>query len=390
MTRSFCLAIALSALPALAFAQQSSVFTTRGISWSPTLTLQEFGWDSNIENAPANPVSDMTATVKPGADASVNLAHAKLSGAALLELVYYDQSTRDRAFNRRLNGRAEFPLNALTPYVAFAQQGAKDRPTPEVDTPQRHSDLDVNAGASVPVSSRVAIQFAGRRQTTTYDKEAIVRGVSAATALDYRQLGATVGVRIALTPLTSLGIDLQRMRATYPLSPLKTDESSASHVSLEFAPDAVIRGHAGIGWHKQTSRDLALLPYNGVVFDVDLGYVLLDVTRITGRYNKDTAVSVEAPYYVSTAYGLDVSQAFVGPTELIARYTRTNADYPGDLTRAITPRLDTLDIYGGGVAILMGKGSRMTVTYEIAKRQSVLELLTYDRQRLFTSFVLGL
>ena len=390
MTRSLCLTLVLSTVPAMAFAQQSSVFTTRGVSWSPTLTLQDFGWDSNIENAPTNPVTDMTATVKPGADASVNLAHAKLSGSALLEMVYYDQSTRDRAFNRRFNGRAEFPLAALTPFAAFAQQDAKDRPTPEVDTPQRHNDLDLSAGASVPVSSRIAIQFSGRRQTMTYDEEAIVRGVSAATALDYRQLGATVGVRVALTPLTSLGIDLQRMRATYPLSPLKSDDSSASHVSLEFAPDAVIRGHAGLGWHKQTSRDVAVLPYNGVVFDVDLGYVLLDVTRISGRYTRDTAVSVEAPYYLSTAYGLDVSQAFLGPTELIARYMRTNADYPGDLTRAITPRVDTLDIYGGGVAIRMGKGSRMTITYEIAKRQSALELLTYDRQRLFTSFALGL
>jgi len=388
--RLLCLALVLTLLPAAAVAQQSSVFTTRALSWSPTLTLQEFGWDSNIENAPSNPVSDMTATVKPGAEGSLNLAHAKLSGSALLEMVYYDQSTRDRALNRRFNGRAEFPLKALTPYVAFAQQSAKDRPTPEVDTPQRHTDLDVNAGASVPVSSRVAIQFGGRRQTTTYDEDAVVRGVSAATALDYRQLGATIGVRVALTPLTSVGVDVQQMRTTYPLSPLKTDESSASHVSLEFAPDAVIRGHAGIGWHKQTSRDVAFLPYNGVVFDVDLGYVLLDVTRINGRYSRDTAVSVEAPYYVSTVYGLDLSQAFFGPTELIGRYTRTNADYPGDLVRAVTPRLDTLDTYAGGVAIRVGKGSRVTITYEIARRHSVFELLTYDRQRLFTSFVLGL
>ena len=173
MTRSLWLAILLSSLPSAALAQQSSVFTTRGLSWSPTLTLQEFGWDSNIENAPTNPVSDMTATVKPGADASLNLAHAKLSGSALLEMVYYDQSTRDRAVNRRFSGRAEFPLKPLTPYVAFARQAAKDRPTPEVDTPQHHNDLDVNAGATVPVSSRVAVQFAGRRQTTIYDEDAI-------------------------------------------------------------------------------------------------------------------------------------------------------------------------------------------------------------------------
>jgi hypothetical protein len=132
------------------------------------------------------------------------------------------------------------------------------------------------------------------------------------------------------------------------------------------------------------------VPFEGVVYDVDLGYVLLGVTRFDGRFNRDTAVSIEAPYFVETTYGLEVLQTFLGPTELIGRYAHTRSDYQAIAVKAVKPRQDDNETLGGGVAIRMGKGTRMTINYEHSVRRSVLEQLTYGRQRVFTSVSLGL
>lgn len=392
MRRQVWLACLLLALPAPLLAQEggSAVFSTHGLAWQPTISVQDFGWDTNVNNGPTNPISDFSATLKPGVEGALNLAHLKLSGAGLFDLIYYEKTTANRAFNRRFNGRVEAPLKAFVPNMAAALQRVTDRQTVEVDTPQRHTERDLSVGANLLFSSRAAIQVIARRSDSLYDQGSTIRGVSAPTQVNHHDETGTVGARIALTPLTSLIADAQVTRSAYPLNPLKDQQVRSSHLSLEFSPDGVIRGGAGMGWKKLTTTDPAAVPYNGLIFNVDVGYVLLEVTRFDGRYYRDTAVSIEAPYYVETAYGLDVLQTFLGPTELIARFNRSLADYQALVGKGTVPRIDQTDTFGGGVAIRMGKGTRMTINYEYSKRTSILDQLVYDRQRVFTSVSLGL
>jgi hypothetical protein len=393
MRRRLWLMVLIAATPVPLLAQDAApVFFTHGLAWTPTIAVRDFGYDTNINSTPSTktPDADVSATLNAGVDGVLNLTRVKLSGSSVLDLIYFERTRENRAFNRRLNGRAEFPLKAFVPYVAMAHQRLRDRATIEIDRPQRHTERDLSAGTNLLFFTRAVIQLTARRQETLYDQDAVVRGIAAAPQLNHRDDGGTLAARVTLTPFTSLTIDAGRSRSSFPLNPLRTQWNTTSHVALDFAPDAVIHGSAGMGWHTITAADPDVKPSNGATVAVDLGYVLLGVTRFDGRINRDTTVSIEAPYYRETAYGLDVLQTFIGASELIARYNRTIAEYTALPAKGLAGRLDITDTIGGGVAFRMGKGTRMTINYEYSKRQSDLDLLTYNRQRVFTSVSLGL
>jgi hypothetical protein len=387
-----CLALALAVLawPLLASAQDGgSVFVSGPLLWSPALSLRDIGWDTNVYDSPTAPQADFAATLSPGANVAMNTAHLKVTSAAQIDLVYYEKQVKDRAFNRRFNGRVEAPMGFVVPFVAGAYQRAKDRPELEVDVPQQHHGQDVSAGANLLFATRAVAGFTLRRETTTYEQGQYVRGNDVARNLNRRTEGGAASVRMNLTPLTSVIADASLSRDRYPLAPEKAQDNSRATVSLEFAPDAVVRGRAGVGYHRLTAVDPSAVSYQGFTFDIDLSYLLRGSTRFGGRYNRDTAASVEAPYYLQTTYGLDVLQTFIGPTELIGRINRQNADYPRMANLSLVSRNDITDTCGGGLAIRMARASRMTFNYEYSRRQSVRDQLIYIRHRVFTSVLLG-
>jgi hypothetical protein len=391
MRRLLCACVLLFA-PAIAAAQEipasRGVFVTGPLVWSPVLALKEFGWDSNVHATATDAVSDLTATLAPGADVTYSAPHLKVSGSTLFDLIYYQELVRERAINRRVNVRIEAPLSRFVPFVAGAIQRVTDRSLETADT-HRHTERDVSGGVNLLFAARAVASVTVRRVESRFDAGEVARGVDLATSLNRRDDGVTAALRINLTPLTSLVGDAGRSTVRYTSSPIEEQAHSRAALSLEFAPDAIIRGRAGFGYHRLDAVDPGTPSHEGFTLDANLSYTLLGVARFDGRYNRDTAASVEGPYYLQTGYGLEVLQLFIGPTELIARYSRLQADYPGSPARSQPSRVDDTHTYGGGFAIRAGRASRITVSYEFHRRRSVLDTLGYERQRVFTSVLLG-
>ena len=127
------------------------------------------------------------------------------------------------------------------------------------------------------------------------------------------------------------------------------------NVGFEFAPDAVIRGRASIGYHTlKPHHDVAsttMRPFQGITSNTDLSYTLLGVTRFSGRFSRDSnySVSTTQPIYVSNAGGLDILQALFGPVDLDVHGTRERLEYAA--TPFESARTDFADTLGGGLSI---------------------------------------
>lgn len=383
--------LVLAAAPA-ALAQADtagSTFVTGVLHWSPTLQLNDFGYDSNVFSSPATPLWDLTATLVPAMNAATDLTHIQLSGSAKGNLAYYERYRDQRSVGGSANGRAEFPLQRFVPSLTGSYANVRDLQSFEIVTPQRHHDTGVGAGLGVYLGTRLLASLTGRSDVTKYANGAAVQNVDLATALNRRSRNATATLRFAITPLTALVADAGYGKDQYLADSSKDQRTVRADLGLDFAPDAVIKGHLAFGYHALQVVDPAALPYKGYTSDVDLSYLLLSVTRFTGRYSHDTTTSIEAPYYVQTTYGLDVEQQFVGPFDLLVRFNHQLADYQAIPARHVDARTDTIDTYGGGVSIRFSDSTRMTINYELAQHRSALPGANYDRERVTTSITMG-
>jgi hypothetical protein len=100
--------------------------------------------------------------------------------------------------------------------------------------------------------------------------------------------------------------------------PDKQTDNLRVSAGFEFAPDAIIKGRATVGFHEMVARGSGSFPFAGWIASVDLGYSLLGRTRFDVRFARDATYSVldGEGYYLSTAGGLEILHNLVGPLDV--------------------------------------------------------------------------
>ena len=163
---------------------------------------------------------------------------------------------------------------------------------------------------------------------------------------------------------------------------------------VNFAPDAVIRGHAGLAITScsrvMRARRMRLPGFSGVTSDVNLSYTLLGITRFTGSILRDASYSVSAtqPSYVSTRASLDIVQAIAGPVDLTLRAGREQLAYPATVLAAA--RNDYADALGGGLQIRVAPQGTLELLYDTNERRSAGgPQFGYKRRRIYTTITYG-
>ncbi len=384
MRRCLCvLVIALSPVVASAQGGSNARFVTGPVSWTPTLSLRDVGTDSNIFNEPLA-IEDRTATLTPQIDVRIDAPHAELSGSAVVDLVYFERTTSERAMNRRVNLRADLPFSRLVPFVTVGYNRTKERRGPEIDVRARREEQTASVGAALNLTTRGTLTFAARLADLTFDQGQTFRGIELLRELDTRTEGFSGNFRYAVTPITSFQVDVLRFDERYA-NPLKDTENVRALVGVLFAPDAVIRGGFSVGLHRLAAKDPRVTSYTGLTWAGDLSVTLLGRTRLDGRYSREATVSVEAPYYIRDQYGLDVQQTLIGPLAVLLRGGRETLDYPGFLELDVPPRIEYVDSYGGGLSIQITQGLRTTLNYEFGERRTPIDAGRYERRRLYSS-----
>ena len=201
--------------------------------------------------------------------------------------------------------------------------------------------------------------------------------------------------RVALTPLTSLSIDATAAHDSFPFRPAAATDNGRVDARFEFAPDAVIRGAASVGYHsmqpyyRQTTRSTTAA-FSGITSSIDLGYTLLGVTRFIAHFSRDANYSlyVDQPYYLSTSGGLQILQRLFGPVDLDVRGTIESLDYPQ--TESEPAYLDTAETLAGGLSIRLSREAVLALLYDNSERRSARgREFGYQRRRVYTTITYG-
>jgi hypothetical protein len=243
----------------------------------------------------------------------------------------------------------------------------------------------------VSFTSRASIEVAGRRSDSRFRQGETFRGVELATRFDRDTTGASARIRYNLSPLTTFTVEGDASRDEFVRSPQYDADHLRANAGFLFAPDAIIKGRAMVGYHRLAPRGAAAVGYDGLTLAVDMGYVLLGRTRFDARILRDTSYSLEAqPFYVQTTYGGEVLHNLFGPVDIIGRIAREILDYdslPGQSLGGYTLNVNR---YGGAVAIRAGERSRLTFNYEFAERVGgLLPDHLYERERVYTTVTYG-
>ena len=394
--RRTCIAIlivAAIAVPRSAVAQVAQPtgrFISGPLVWTPTFTLREAGVDSNVFNTPLNPQQDVTAGAVSSVSSVLTLGILQAATDGSLEYLYFDRFAQERGLNRRVSTHLEFPVSRFSPDVTIAWERVKDRAGNEIDTRAPRTGLSYAAGIQTRVGSRLAVTATVGKQKETYERGVSFRDVEIAQQLNRESTLGTVTGRLTLTPLTALAVDASVGRDDFPLKPAAANDNVRLDAGFEFAPDAIIRGRAAVGYHSMSPRqsvsNAVAANFSGVTSVVDLSYTLLGLTRFTGRFSHDSNYSIDTsqPYYVSTAGALEVLQTLFGPVALTVRASREKLDYPA--TDLDVAHVDFADMFAGGPTIRMGPQAVIALLYDNAERRSPRgPEFGYQRHRIYTT-----
>jgi hypothetical protein len=365
-------------------------FVTGPLNWSPAIRLSEFGFDSNIfVERRGREVEDIIGTLSPSVAATIDRPTLTFNSTATVDMVYFERYADQRALNQRYAARAEVKLTRFQPFGAGRWERVRDRQSPEVDLRARRIEREATVGVNVFSVNRTSLRFSVRHGALAYEDGQLFQGVDLASQLNRSSTAFSGGVQFAATPFTSLTLDVSNQRDDYALAPQKNQSSNRVMFAVNFTPDAVIRGSAAVGVSHLGVEDPMAIPYTGLTTNIDLSYTLLGVTRFGGRVNRETAASVQEPYYLQTTFGADVQQAFFGPVDLVFRLTHQLLEYEGIPVRNMPGHTDTLNIYAFGAVFRLSDTASVDTTFELGRRDSTTPELRYDRQRLITSVLLG-
>ncbi len=380
-----------------AFAQATNAgrFVTGPLAWTPTFQLREAGVDSNVFNTALNPKQDVTGSASSRVNSILTLGLLQASTQGGLEYMYFERYKSQRGLNRNVSTHLEFPVSRFSPDVTVTWNHAKERPNNEIDTRATRNELTYAAGIQTRVTSRIDVLATAGKQKISYQDGPTFRGIEIARQLNRETVSAIVTMRMALTPLTSLAIDGTASHDDFPFKPESATDNGRIDAHLEFAPDAIIRGRATIGYHQMRPyyrrvANTAAGAFDGVTSSVDLAYTLLSVTRLSGRFSRDSNYSINTnqPFYVSAAGSLEVLQMLFGPVDLDVRGGREKLDYPR--TEAAPAYVDFANTLAGGLSIRAAPQTIVTLIYDNSERRSSRgQEFGYRRRRIYTTVTYG-
>jgi hypothetical protein len=393
MTRAVvALAWLLAAAPAAA---QQAPPPARGelqlgpLTLRPRLELRNVGIDENVFNEAEEPQRDFTATINPRIDAELALTWARATYSSAVDLVYFRKFTEERSVNRSMEGRFDLLADMVRPFVGGSALETRERLNAEVDARAHRRQSMLTAGLLLALTSRSTIVASVRRESLEFDDGETFRGVRLADTLNTDSTSYDAGLRLSLTPLTTLQVLLSARDDRFTASPERDSRTYAITPSLEFDPTALINGRIAVGYTRFDPVDPSLPPFRGLTAQVGAAYTI-SATKFEVLAERNVRYSFEEtqPYYLTTHGRLTVTQQVGGPFDVQGIVGRQRLSYRTFGADA-AGREDTVVTYGTGVGYRLGDTARLGVNFETSERRSALDDRQYDRQRVYASLTYG-
>ena len=278
---------------------------------APVIRLTNVGRDSNVfnNNEDDHPQSDVTATLSPSVDGWLRMAHARANGRTQFDAYYFKQLTGLRAIDNDSSGHIEVPVNRVLAYGTGSFINTGHRQTLEIDALPRQRNEALTLGADVRLTAKGTLGLHMSRTSLRYEANSLYNGTDLSRALNRDSTGEGVDLRYALSPLTTIGVGVERSRDRFHVATDRDSDNRSVGVNVQFNPRALISGSASYG--VQSHRVLGgLAPnFSGSVMAADLGYLLLGRTRFTVTARRQLEYSyLDDTDYLMGGVGLGVTQ----------------------------------------------------------------------------------
>lgn len=410
MTRSFAVCIAaaglllgpLAAAPARA---QSAAAVEPGtikigpVTIKPTFLIKNVGRDNNVFNDTANPKKDFTMTISPAADVVFQPRRVKLTYSQATDYVYFHTYASERGANLASSARVDLDLGVLQPFIGTTGADTRARLNHEIDVRARHRDRLYLAGVTANLFTRTSVTVGVRRFTTSFDRtdecnvtaQTCFRGQSLADSLNSRLELVEGGLRMALTPLTSVGVQFTKERQFFEVARERDSDTTRIMPIILFSPLGLLSGSVAVGHRKFTARDPTTPAFSGVVVAVLSGVTLFENHRVDVAVNRDLSYSYdrETPYFVGTSASVTWTFAVAGPFDVKASASRDRMRYESDTATAAT-QYDNFEEYGLGLGVRIRRRLRVGVQGDFIRRNSQKSVdRTYDNRRIYATLTWG-
>jgi hypothetical protein len=390
---------ALSAAPSAARAQvlpADPVTNGRAqvgpVQLTPRIELRDVGIDTNVFNEEVSPKRDFTMTVRPGVDAGFRFGPGRFLYRSWMDFVYFQKYTEERAVNRFGDLRAELRMTRVVPYVSIGGLDTTDRPNNEIDLRAKRVTQTFGAGAAVQLFSRTAAIVGYQKQSLEYDPNQVFQGEDLATQLNSDRTTFETGLRMALTPITTMILTVAKEDVRFDVSKNRDSDSIRFGPRFEFAPDGPLSGYAAVGFRRFTPITSDLKPYRGLIAQVGTRLTLGSGTRIDVQYARDVEYSIEEalPYYITNNGRLTVTQILNGPYDVQGYIGRERASYQALESLAVEPSApDTTNLYAFGGGYRFKENARLGLNLEFTHRETHRTGKSYDRRRLLGTLTYG-
>jgi|KBSSwiStaDraftv2_1062776.scaffolds.fasta_scaffold60788_3 putative beta-barrel porin BBP2 len=363
---------------------------------TPGVRLKELGVDSNVFNSAGEQKSDFTFTVTPIVNVSVPMARRALFTTTLAsDLVWYAHYETERSVNPQVTARGEVYLNRITVFGETAQLSTRQRPNYEIDVRSRRADDTVSTGVRVALTSKFSVEVAAHRDEIRYDSDAEFDATNLERTLNRDTRGVQLTARHRLTPLTTLAVRAQVDEDRFIVSPSRNSDSYRVLPGVEFAPQALLRGSAYLGYRKFTPVGQGVLqPFSGLVGELGLSYTLLGATAFGVSFRRDLTYSYSEfqPFFVDTALGASIRRALGRRFDVLGSADRHVYGYRGFLTAGLDDlqRVDITWNYAASVGYHLGRSGRVGFGASYIQRDSTILWRAYDNLRFGTTFSYGL
>jgi hypothetical protein len=394
-----CVAIT-AVVPATAGAQilaprESAQIQFGPMALYPSVQIVDAGIDENVFNDPDDPKDDFTLTVASRLLTVVRVGLNELMFSTGSDYVWFREYASERSSNQSYAARFNLSASRFKPYIGGEHLRTRARPSPEIDARARRVTNMATAGSNFTVTERTDLTGSVQWDSSAFEDGEQFRGVDLDDRLNRTGRMYKAGVRYDVTPFTALLVSGVVREDIFPLSHLRDSKSYGVIPTVEFAPEAAIRGSLSAGYQVFVPENPELVENRGVVFDGTLNWAVASTTMFDLSLGRRVSYSFEDidPYYLQTGARLTITQRVGGPFSVVGTADRQHLSYRwGQSGSAIggETRSDTVDVLSGGVTVRLGHGVSVLIGAETTRRQSSDNARqNFNRTRLLSTISLG-
>lgn len=340
----------------------------------PSVTLDKFGFDSNIFNTPEER-GDFVVAGTPRLDAWLPVRRALFTTSAGARMEYYRRFTGERSINPDASARIKIPLSRLTFDVGGEILRTRQRPTYELDLRARRVVTGLDGGITVDVAPSIEVAVEAARERTRFDADAFFAGSALAETLNRDEDAARVAARWRRTALSTFVLATEYRRAQFVESPERNSGNAIVTAGAEFHPRALISGSGEVGVRRFIAHGSGVTDLTRVVARADLTFRIRTSTALTFDAERDIRYSFrrDDPFFVLSHYGIALRRTLRDPFDVTGRYFWNLYDYQGG-----TGRRDSVWSTEATIGYRLAAATRIGFRVRYIERDSFTDRWRYD------------